>query len=93
MIYPRTLLSGGIGSVRALFHPGNRRPPPWDMSDLIKLVRTYRLTAGLTDRLRLAEDIFRRIEPDLRLFVFHSVSQDAAQDALQEILKAITSQK
>jgi RNA polymerase sigma factor (sigma-70 family) len=59
------------------------------MDDLIKLVRTYRLTAGLAERLRLADSIFRIIEPDLRLFVFSSVSPDAAQDALQEILKAV----
>ena len=59
------------------------------MDDLIKIVRTYRLTAGLTERLRLAEEIFRRIEPDLRVFVFSSVSNDAAKDALQEVLKAV----
>ena len=59
------------------------------MDDLIKLVRTYRLTAGLAERIRLAEDIFRRIEPDLRVFVFSSVSHDAAKDALQEVLKAV----
>src|SRR5580698_725168 len=59
------------------------------MDDLIKLVRTYRLTAGLAERIRLAEEIFRRIEPDLRVFVFSSVSHDAAKDALQEVLKAI----
>lgn len=59
------------------------------MDDLIKLVRTYRLTAGLAERLRLAEEIFRRIEPDLRVFVFSSISHDAAKDALQEVLKAV----
>jgi RNA polymerase sigma factor (sigma-70 family) len=59
------------------------------MTDLIKLVKTYRLTAGLAERLRLAEELIRLIEPDLRLFVSSSVSHDAAQDALQEILKAI----
>jgi len=59
------------------------------MDDLIKLVRTYRLTAGLAERIRLAEEIFRRIEPDLRVFVFSSISHDAAKDALQEVLKAI----
>ncbi|MGB7768450.1 MAG: sigma-70 family RNA polymerase sigma factor [Verrucomicrobiia bacterium] len=59
------------------------------MDELIKLVRTYRLTAGLAERIRLAEDIFRRIEPDLRAFVFSSVSNEAAKDALQEVLKAI----
>jgi RNA polymerase sigma factor (sigma-70 family) len=59
------------------------------MDELIKLVRTYRLTAGLAERIRLAEEIFRCIEPDLRAFVFSSVSNDAAKDALQEVLKAI----
>ena len=59
------------------------------MDDLIKLVRTYRLTAGLAERIRLAEEIFRCIEPDLRVFVFSSVSHDAAKDALQEVLKAV----
>jgi RNA polymerase sigma factor (sigma-70 family) len=59
------------------------------MDDLIKRVRTYRLTAGLAERQRLAEEIFRRIEPDLRVFVFSSISHDSAKDALQEVLKAI----
>jgi DNA-directed RNA polymerase specialized sigma24 family protein len=59
------------------------------MDDLIKLVKTYRLTAGLAERIRLAEEIFRLIEPDLRVFVFSSVSHEAAKDALQEILKAV----
>lgn len=59
------------------------------MDDLIKLVRTYRLTAGLAERLKLAEEIFRYIEPDLRVFVFSSVTHDAAKDALQEVLKAV----
>ena len=59
------------------------------MDDLIKLVKTYRLTAGLAERIRLAEEIFRLIEPDLRIFVFSSVSHEAAKDALQEVLKAV----
>src|SRR5580658_7786213 len=59
------------------------------MDELIKLVRTYRLTAGLAERIRLAEEIFRHIEPDLRVFVFSSVTHDAAKDALQEVLKAV----
>ena len=59
------------------------------MNDLMKLVRTYRLTAGLSQRLTLAEQIFRLIEPDLRLFVFGAIAHPAAQDALQEVLKAI----
>jgi RNA polymerase sigma factor (sigma-70 family) len=59
------------------------------MDDLIKLVRTYRLTAGLLERQRLAEAIFRLIEPDLRFFVFGAVQSQAAKDVLQEILKSI----
>lgn len=43
------------------------------MDQLIKLVKTYRLTAALDQRLRLAEGIFRIVEPDLRLFVFSTV--------------------
>jgi RNA polymerase sigma factor (sigma-70 family) len=61
------------------------------MDDIIKLVRTYRVTAGLAERLRLAEDIFRLIEPDLRFFVFSAIQPPAAQDVLQEVLKSIAS--
>jgi RNA polymerase sigma factor (sigma-70 family) len=59
------------------------------MDDLIKLVRTYRLTDGLAERLRLADEIFRRIQPDLRLFVFSAIRPPAAEDVFQEVLKAI----
>ena len=59
------------------------------MDDLIKLVRTYRVTAGLAERLNLAEAIFRQIEPDLRLFIFSSVPLQTAEDVLQEVLKAV----
>jgi hypothetical protein len=59
------------------------------MSDLIKLVRTYRVTAGLAERLRLAEVIIRQIAPDLRLYVFSRISHEAAEDASQEVLKAV----
>ena len=59
------------------------------MDDLIKLVRTYRVTTGLTERLRLAEEIFRLIEPDLRLFVFSAIRPPAADDVFQEVLKAV----
>ena len=59
------------------------------MDDLIKLVRTYRVTAGLAERLRLAEEVFRLIEPDLRFFVFSAIQPPVAQDVLQEILKSI----
>jgi hypothetical protein len=48
------------------------------MEQVIKLVRTYRLTAGLAERLRLAEKIFRLIEPDLRFFVFSATRPPAA---------------
>lgn len=59
------------------------------MAELQKLVRTYRVTAGLSERLRLAEQIFRLVEPDLRLFVFSAVVPNAADDVLQEVLKSV----
>jgi DNA-directed RNA polymerase specialized sigma24 family protein len=60
------------------------------MDDLIKLIRTYRLTTIPAERLHLAEEIIRAIEPDLRLFVFSQVGPQSAEDVLQEVLKAIT---
>ncbi|TAK95978.1 MAG: sigma-70 family RNA polymerase sigma factor [Verrucomicrobia bacterium] len=59
------------------------------MDDLIKLVRTYRLTAGLADRERLADAIFAVIEPAMRLFVNGKIRPQYADDVLQEVLKAI----
>ena len=59
------------------------------MDDLIKLVKTYRVTAGLAERIRLAEEIFRLIGPDLHLFVFSTVPHHTAQDVFQEVLKAV----
>src|SRR5271170_1268254 len=59
------------------------------MDDVIKLVRTYRLASGLTERLRLAEQIFRLILADLRVFVFSRLPPQVAEDALQEVLKAV----
>ena len=59
------------------------------MDELIKLVRSYRLTDGLGERLRLAEEIFNRIAPEMRVFVFSSVSPQFAEDTLQEVLKSI----
>jgi len=60
------------------------------MDDLIKLVRTYRVTAGLAERLRLAEAIFHLIAPDLRAFVFNAIVPQAAEDVSQEVLISIT---
>jgi RNA polymerase sigma factor (sigma-70 family) len=59
------------------------------MDDLIKLVKTYRFTEGMAERLSLAENIFTRIEPDLRTFVSGRIPYHAAQDVLQEVLKAV----
>jgi len=53
------------------------------MEQLIKLVKTYRLSSGLAERLRL-------IEPDLRIFVFSAIRPQAADDVLQEVLISIT---
>jgi hypothetical protein len=44
------------------------------MDEVIKLVKTCGATAALTDRLRLGEDLFRLIEADVRLYVFHVIS-------------------
>jgi len=60
------------------------------MDDLIKIVRAYRLTAGLAERLRLAEAIFHLIAPDLRAFVFSALVPQAAEDVAQEVLISIT---
>jgi len=60
------------------------------MEQIIKLVKTYRVSAGLAERLRLAEEIFRLIEPDLRFFVFKAIQPPSAEDVLQEVLKSIT---
>jgi RNA polymerase sigma factor (sigma-70 family) len=59
------------------------------MADLIKLVRTYRHTAGLNERLRLVEEILGIIQQDLRFFVFKAINPAIAEDVLQEVLKAI----
>jgi DNA-directed RNA polymerase specialized sigma24 family protein len=59
------------------------------MDDMLKLVRTFRVMATLTDRLRLSDAIFTQIEPDLRFFVFGAIRPPAAEDVLQEILKGI----
>src|ERR1700689_2993662 len=60
------------------------------MDDLIKLVRTYRVTAGLAERQRLTDSICRLIAPELSGFVFSTLKPHAAEDVLQEILISIT---
>lgn len=59
------------------------------MSDLMKLVKTYRLTRGLAERLDLAERIVPLVERDLRFFVFAVLRPPAAEDVFQEVLKAV----
>ena len=59
------------------------------MDQLIKLVKTYRVSTGLTERLRLADEIIRQIRPDLHHFVFKAIPTTAADDVVQEILKSI----
>jgi RNA polymerase sigma factor (sigma-70 family) len=60
------------------------------MDELIKLVNAYRQSDVLDDRVRIAEEIFRVIEPKLRLYVFNHVRPSSADDVLQEALIAIT---
>jgi len=57
--------------------------------DLIKRVKTYRLTPALDERQRLAESIVLEIEKPLRFFVFNLLALPAAADVFQETLKAI----
>lgn len=66
-------------------------PPQFSIivGDLFKLVKTYRLTSALDQRLRLGDEIFRLIEPKLRAFVFGSISEAAAADVLQIVLTAV----
>jgi RNA polymerase sigma factor (sigma-70 family) len=59
------------------------------MDQLIKIVRTYRLTGGVAERVRLAEEICRQIAPDLRFFVFGFVPPSDADDVLQNTIKGI----
>lgn len=59
------------------------------MDDIMKLIRTYRVTAALDQRLRLADTLFRSIAAEIRFFVFSSVPQEAGDDVFQETLKAI----
>src|ERR1700690_2475167 len=59
------------------------------MEDLLKYVCAYRLASSLDERLRLADQIFPAIEPDLRFFVFKAIQQSAADDVLQKVLISI----
>lgn len=59
------------------------------MTDLLKLVKTYRFTSALDQRFRLGDEIFRHVEPRLRSYVFGRVAPAAAPDVLQEVLKAV----
>ena len=59
------------------------------MEELIKFVRTYRLSAGLAEQQRLANEIYALINRDLRFFVFAAITSPAAQDVMQEILKEV----
>lgn len=59
------------------------------MDAIIKLARTYRLSTSLPDRLQLGDELFRLIEPKLRLYLLSALPPHAAEDALQETLKGI----
>ncbi len=58
--------------------------------DLVKRVKTYRLTPALDQRLRLAEEIYHEVKSPLHDFIFVRLKHPAAQDAFQETLKAVT---
>jgi RNA polymerase sigma factor (sigma-70 family) len=58
------------------------------MSDLITLVKTYRLKRGMAERLDLTERIVPLVERDLRFFVF-GLRPPAPEDVFQEVLKSV----
>ena len=58
--------------------------------DLIKLVKTYRLTPALDQRLRLAEEIYHEIKSPLHDFIFGRLKHPAAEDVFQETVKGVT---
>jgi RNA polymerase sigma factor (sigma-70 family) len=58
--------------------------------DLVKRVKTYRLTPALDQRLRLAGEIYHEIKSPLHDFIFGRLKHPAAQDVFQETLKAVT---
>lgn len=59
------------------------------MSDLLKLVETYRFTRGWPDREGLAVRILTMIEKDLTLFIVGAINSAEAEDVIQETLHAI----
>lgn len=59
------------------------------MDQLIKLVRTYRFSGGVAERVRLAEEICRRIAPDLQFFVLGFVQPPNSQDITQKAIVGI----
>jgi len=59
------------------------------MEDVIKIVRTYRLTDSLAERLRLADQIIRIIGPELNLFIFSRLPSSASEDVSQIVLFAV----
>ncbi len=57
--------------------------------DLIKLVKTYRLTRGLAERLELAERIVPLIQRSLRNIVFKDIPPPDGDDVFQKVLAAV----
>jgi RNA polymerase sigma factor (sigma-70 family) len=57
--------------------------------ELIKLVKTYRLTRGLAERLELAERIVPLIQRSLRNIVFKDIRPVDAEDVFQKVLAAV----
>ena len=59
------------------------------MSEIITLVKTYRVTRGVPDRLGLAERIVLLIQRDLKNLVFRDVRLSDADDVFQKVLAAV----
>ncbi len=59
------------------------------MDGLHHLATRYRSSTDFVERLRLAEELFSALEPQLLLFVLSKVPPDSADDVLQETLRAM----
>ena len=59
------------------------------MDCLIALVREYQNAADVAVRVRVGEDLARRLIPELRAFLFHRHPPELAEVAFQETFQAI----
>lgn len=56
---------------------------------LIRLATCYRSSTDFVERLRLAQELFSSLEPQLYLFLVNHAGREPADDLLQETLRAL----